>query len=140
VASLICYPLAGQLIQHFSKTTFYIIMTLISFAGALLFLVTKTPKPVVDSCDEAVMVGKEKKKDEQNIEKIKKKIKVKGAEHEIDTDGDHQQQAKVKFVDFKVHSAPSAAEGQPAKQSIEMSTGPNVARPVGFAMRIPDAA
>ena len=74
------------------------------------------------------------------MEEIKKKNKAKGAEHEIDTDGDRQQQAKVKFVDFKVRSAPSAAADQPAKQSIEMSTGPNVARPAGFAMRIPDAA
>jgi len=41
-------------------------MTLISFAGALLFLVTQTPKPVVDSSDEVPLAGNENNEDNHN--------------------------------------------------------------------------
>ena len=104
-------------------------MTLISFAGAVLFLLTQTPKPVVDSGDEATPAGERKTSDVANA---------------ADTDGDHHEDAKAKLFDYKmnqkVRAAPAAAEEEATKQTIEMATGPNVARPAGFAMKIPDAA
>ena len=81
-------------------------MTLISFAGAVLSLLTQTPKPVVDSSDEATPAGKGKTSDIVNA---------------ADTDGDHHEDAKAKLFDYKVRAAPAAAEEEATKQTIEMA-------------------
>ena len=80
-------------------------MALISFAGALLFLGTQTPKPVVDSIDEVALTGNTNNKDILNA---------------VDTAGDLQKKEKVKLLDFKIGAAPPVAEDETAQQTIEM--------------------